>query len=141
MNKIYEQVEKVAAENNEAIRRRESKDVIMRIMTSLQGATRVNLLDVPTRVFKREGEMERQCRRAKKTFKFWLFNDKLLYGEEVTTVVAQTSMYSLNREIDLIECRVSHVTSGEDVERAFQIQSPAKSFKVRYKYIYIRDVT
>lgn len=121
----------VATANNEAIRQRDSKDMIMRIMMSLDSKTRVNLLDVPTRIFIMESEMMRQCRRGKKKFKFWLFNDKILYGEENATVVKQCKVYSLNREILLIACRVSEAV-GEcgDVDRAFLIESPSKSFIV-----------
>jgi hypothetical protein len=55
-------VSEVAAANNEAIRLREQKDQIMRIMMTIEPSTRVNLLDEPTRVFKREAFMDRQCR-------------------------------------------------------------------------------
>ena len=121
----------VATANNEAIRQRESKDMIMQIMMSLDAKTRVNLLDVPTRIFIMESEMMRQCRRGKKKFKFWLFNDKILYGEENATVVQQSKVYSLNREILLIACRVSEaIDQCDDFERAFMVESPSKSFIV-----------
>lgn len=121
----------VAIANNEAIRERESKDMIMRIMMSIDAKTRVNLLDVPARIFIRESEMMRQCRRGKKKFKFWLFSDKILYGEENTTVVQQSKVYSLHREILLIACRVSNVVREcDDIDRAFMLESPSKSFIV-----------
>jgi hypothetical protein len=52
----------VAIANNEAIRQREKKEEIMRIMMAFESRTRINLLDEPTRVFKREAEFQRQCR-------------------------------------------------------------------------------
>ena len=103
----------------------------MRIMMSIDAKTRVNLLDVPARIFIRESEMMRQCRRGKKKFKFWLFSDKILYGEENTTVVQQSKVYSLHREILLIACRVSNVVQEcDDIDRAFMLESPSKSFIV-----------
>jgi hypothetical protein len=63
-------------------------------------------------------------RRQKKQFKFWLFSDKLLYGEAGTLA----NMFTLNREILLTECRISEVTDGEDYDRALRIESPQKSF-------------
>jgi hypothetical protein len=57
-------VSEVAMANNEAIRLRESKDQIMRIMMTIEPSTRINLLDEPTRVFKKEAFMDRQCRQV-----------------------------------------------------------------------------
>ena len=100
------QVSEIASLNNEAIRRREGKDQIMQVMMMLDTKTRINLLDKPGRMLRRQATMNRQTRRTKKPFMFWLFNDRLLYGEETTTVVASHKMYILNRDIDLLESQV-----------------------------------
>ena len=119
-----EKVSEVATHNNEAIRQREKKERILVMMMTIEPKTRVNLLDEPNRTFVREGDLLRQCRRGTKYFRFWLFNDKLLYGE-----ANGFGMWTLNRQIDLTQCRVVEVLAGiENVDTAFQIESPTKSF-------------
>ncbi len=66
-----------------------------------------------------------QFRRGIKPFRFWLFNDKLLYGED-----NGFGLYRLSREILLTQCRVVDANNVENNDRAFQIESPAKSFIV-----------
>jgi hypothetical protein len=62
LNNSLLKVSEVANANNEAIRQREFKDQIMRVMMTIESKSRINLLDEPTRVFKREADMFRQCR-------------------------------------------------------------------------------
>lgn len=99
----------VAQANNDAIVMRAQKDRIMTIMMSLSAATRVNLLDDPSRELLKEAVLQRQCRRGVKEFHFWLFTDKLLYAEQVSGLAGSTSYYSLNRDISLTACRVRPV--------------------------------
>ncbi len=58
LNKVIE----VAVANNEAIKLREMKERIMRVMMSIEASSRVNLLDDPKRAFRREAELNKQCR-------------------------------------------------------------------------------
>lgn len=67
-------------------------------------------------------------RRTPKEFRFWLFTDKLLYGEKTPL-----GAYTLHRDIDLSKC---YVHSCEDTTEAgpykysFVVESPAKSFVI-----------
>ena len=103
----------VAQANNDAIVLRAQKDKIMAIMMSLSSATRVNLLDDPSRELLKEATLQRQCRRGIKEFHFWLFSDRLLYGEQVSAGLAGPAYYSLNRDISLTACRVRPVKPTE----------------------------
>lgn len=124
-------IAEIASENNEAIRARENRQKIMDVMQKIDAKTRINLLDTPTRWFIRSGNLQRQCRRQIKEFMFWLFSDKLLYGEPLGGMGVET--FNLNRVISLMECRVTNdavLPMVELLDRAFTIQSPAKSFVV-----------
>ena len=72
------------------------------------------------------------CRRVVKEFMFWLFSDKLLYGE----VIPGLGTYWLHREIQLVACRVSDGSKSavERPECAITVESPAKSFIMWTKY-------
>lgn len=67
-------------------------------------------------------------RRGLKEFHFWLFSDKLLYGQKLPLVGEN---YMLNREIPLSKCFVKLFDSVYDKNVTFMVQSPAKSFIVR----------
>jgi hypothetical protein len=116
----------VAMQNNEAIRQRENSEKLMEIMMSIQPAKRINLLDNPKRKLLRKGGLLRQCRREVKPFTFWLFTDKLLYGDTDPL----SGMVNLHREINLIQCRMSDARAVENLDRAFTVESPSKSFIV-----------
>jgi hypothetical protein len=70
------------------------REQILQIMTQFDSSSEasLNLMDTPSRVFIREAVMQKLCRRGPKEFKFWLFNDKLLYGEQKAS-----GKYCLNR--------------------------------------------
>jgi len=95
-------VMEIAQANNDAIKARENKQKIMEIMCLLTSASRINLLDEPSRLLLKEGVLMRQCRRSIKEFIFWLFTDKLLYAEK-----SASGFYILHREILLSSCRVN----------------------------------
>jgi hypothetical protein len=65
-------------------------------------------------------------RRGRKEFRFWLFNDKILYGEGTGL-----GTYRPSREILLTQSRVTAATVGG--EPVMRIESPAKSFDVWMK--------
>lgn len=131
-----EMIRGVARCNNEAIgeseESRKNQEKLLDIMMSFTYTSRCNLLDDPSRVLLKEGLLRRQTRRAAKDFYFWLFSDKLLYGE---LVPGSSGLYSLHRDISLMQSRIGPVTpslstSCEEEERAFMVQSPQKSFIV-----------
>ena len=98
----------VGQSNADAIAERDKRYRIMEIMMQLTPSTRVNLLDDPSRELIKEAILQRQCRRGVKEFYFWLFSDKLLYGDRVSSLSSVPS-YSLNRDISLFSCRVRSV--------------------------------
>jgi len=131
-----EMIKGVARCNNVAIgeseETRKNQEKLLDIMMSFTYTSRCNLLDDPSRVLLKEGLLRRQTRRAAKDFYFWLFSDKLLYGE---LVPGSSGLYSLHRDISLMQSRIGPVppslsTSCEEEERAFMVQSPQKSFIV-----------
>jgi hypothetical protein len=71
----------------------------------------------------REGELKKVCRKKNKNFKFWLFNDYLIYGEYVGN-----NSYTFHRYIDLSKCTVAE-HKGE-LKDAFEIFGTEKSFVV-----------
>eukprot|EP01039_Chlorochromonas_danica_P007393 gene7393-8178_t len=117
----------LASYNNEAIRARENKNKIMNVMMQIDPAYRIDLLDDEKRKFLREGPLLKQCRKRYKEFQFWLFSDRLLYGEKTPL-----GTYALNRQINLSKCKLT-LLGENDPERqiAFIIESPAKSFKIK----------
>jgi hypothetical protein len=79
-----------------------------------------------------QGDLVMQCRNFRKTFRFWLFSDKLLYGEETFSAVRE-GMYRVNHEILLSRCNVTTRDDAENDEFALRVQSPAKSFVLYFK--------
>ena len=73
----------------------------------------------------------RQCRNIRKNFRFWLFSDKLLYGEDAFSAVRE-GLYKLNREIHLSECTIASRDFLDENEFAIRVKSPAKSFFVYF---------
>lgn len=88
--------------NNEALRDRENLKKMVEIMMTFDEKSRQNLLDDPSRKFIFDGPLNRQCRRAVKEFHYWLFTDKLLYGEPTGL-----GYYRVHREIPLVELRIA----------------------------------
>jgi len=128
-------VRKVAVENNEAIRRQEEAHKIYEVVlqiSSQRSDTSSNLLDDPNRKFILQGDLVRQCRNFRKTFRFWLFSDKLLYGEEEFSAIRE-GMYRVNHEIPLSRCNITTRNDIENNEFALRVQSPAKSFVLYFK--------
>jgi hypothetical protein len=119
-----------ASENNEAIRERENMEAIMDIMLKIVSDRRVNLLDDPKRRLIRSGTLLRQTRSGSKPFVFWLFSDKLLYGDRAKNLFG-TEKYYLHRDLNVSECFIQE--PAEDTENracAIFIESPNKSFIV-----------
>eukprot|EP00602_Paraphysomonas_sp_CaronLab_P000051 CAMPEP_0185028450 /NCGR_PEP_ID=MMETSP1103-20130426/14168_1 /TAXON_ID=36769 /ORGANISM="Paraphysomonas bandaiensis, Strain Caron Lab Isolate" /LENGTH=652 /DNA_ID=CAMNT_0027562875 /DNA_START=12 /DNA_END=1970 /DNA_ORIENTATION=+ len=127
-----ENVRDVAAKNNEAIRQQEGMDKVYQVMIQLDSRYSVNLLDKPSRMFVRQGDLMKQCRRGRKEFRFWVFSDKLLYGESTGL-----GTYRPSRDILLTQLRVTAV--DENGEFAMRIESPAKSFYVWFTNSSERD--
>jgi len=130
-------MEAIASEANEAIRKAENKAKIMEIMNRMSFQTRVDLADVDGRMFIKEGILHRQCRRVVKPFKFWLFSDLFIYGEQISLssavadAIGTLPTFNINRTINLNACKILSATdSYANYENAFIVQSPQKSFVV-----------
>lgn len=121
-----EGVSQVAMAHNEAIRRRETKDKLMDIMMRFDFRCRVNLLE-GERTIIREGVLGKQCRRGIKDFTFWVFSDEILYGEQQ---IPGVGYYTSSRVISFSQFRVSPAKNINNFEKAFLMESPAKSFIV-----------
>ena len=122
----------VAETNNAALAKseemRENQDKILEVMMSFTWTTRINLLDNPTRRLLLEGPLMRQTRKSVREFQFWLFSDKLLYGEALP---GTDGIFMLHRDIDLTSCRAAIPPPRHtcpDIERAIYIESSQKSF-------------
>lgn len=76
------------------------------------------------RTFIKDGDLKKVCRKKNKTFRFWLFNDYLLYGTALGA-----GNYSFNRALDLKTCSVKAHESAE-LKNAFEIFGAEKSFIV-----------
>lgn len=79
------------------------------------------------RIFIREGNLIKVCRKANCEYRFWLFNDALLYGKFSHT----TRKYKLHRVIELKSiCNIQPYNMRNGLERqySFIINSLEKSF-------------
>ncbi|CAM6002625.1 unnamed protein product [Sphagnum balticum] len=65
--------------------------------------------------------LEQLLKRTVKEFMFWLFSDKLLYGELLTGMTSNSNCYNLNRIIPLHECRI---TDNADTGRIAPVWLP-----------------
>jgi hypothetical protein len=108
---------------------------VIDMMTSLTSSTRINLLDAPNRVLIKEGVLKKQCRKAVKPFYFWLFTDKIVYGEKSGMANSASGRYVFHRMIDLVSSRISKLSAKNhehvaNIDQGFLIECPAKSFIV-----------
>ena len=76
------------------------------------------------RIFIKETDLRKVCRKQNKTFHFWLFNDCLIYG-----YLLDTGKYLFHRKIDLITSTVSAYRSVV-YKCALEISGAEKSFIV-----------
>jgi hypothetical protein len=76
------------------------------------------------RTFLKEGDLKKVCRKKNKVFRFWLFNDVLLYGAALGA-----GKFTFNRSLDLTTCSVK-VHNSAEIKNAFEIFGAEKSFVV-----------
>eukprot|EP00602_Paraphysomonas_sp_CaronLab_P013344 CAMPEP_0185042680 /NCGR_PEP_ID=MMETSP1103-20130426/42490_1 /TAXON_ID=36769 /ORGANISM="Paraphysomonas bandaiensis, Strain Caron Lab Isolate" /LENGTH=1107 /DNA_ID=CAMNT_0027582787 /DNA_START=644 /DNA_END=3967 /DNA_ORIENTATION=- len=77
------------------------------------------------REFIRDGVLTKICRKENKIFKFWLFNDYLVYGTPLPG-----GKYRWNRAMSLLTCTAQKHTSLGSSTHAFEILGAEKSFVV-----------
>ncbi|EEY64176.1 brefeldin A-inhibited guanine nucleotide-exchange protein, putative [Phytophthora infestans T30-4] len=75
--------------------------------------------------FIHEGDLTKKCRSRNQLYRFFLFNDQLLYADK-----SMTGKWSPHNSLRLKLTRISHIGDGVLLKNAFQIQNPIKSFVV-----------
>ncbi|KAH9253568.1 hypothetical protein BASA81_008404 [Batrachochytrium salamandrivorans] len=119
-----------------SVRRRGNMEKLVEIQRSflkiLPLQQRVPQLVSARRWFIKEGDLVKRCRRDDRLFRFWLFNDLLVYGEKMG------GQYRFCRMLELKGASLLDLKSGTeqrqggggvgDARFAFEIRSAAKSF-------------
>ncbi|KAL3674688.1 hypothetical protein V7S43_000628 [Phytophthora oleae] len=75
--------------------------------------------------FIHEGDLTKRCRSRNQLYRFFLFNDQLLYADK-----SMTGRWSPHNSLRLKLTRISNIPDGVMSKHAFQIQNPVKSFVV-----------
>ncbi|OWZ20607.1 Brefeldin A-inhibited guanine nucleotide-exchange protein [Phytophthora megakarya] len=75
--------------------------------------------------FIHEGDLTKKCRSRNQLYRFFLFNDQLLYADK-----SMTGKWNPHNSLRLKLTRISNITDGVILKHAFQIQNPVKSFVV-----------
>ena len=90
------------------------------------GAVYPAMLDLASRhrVFIKEIDLKKVCRKSNKVFHFWLFNDCLIYG-----CLLESGQYLFHRKIDLVTCTIL-VYNSLVYKHALEISGADKSFIV-----------
>ena len=78
--------------------------------TGLLGDAFLDSLASKDRVFLKEGDLVKVCRKANKTFRFWLFSDYAMYGSKYVG----TGKFEFHRSIKLDECVVKKGKEGDN---------------------------
>jgi len=78
------------------------------------------------RTFLREGALHKICRKSPKKYQFLLFNDALMY----CSFIPNSTRLSFHRMLALAFVKINNVEDTPQVQFAFQITSPQKSFTV-----------
>ncbi|GMF38798.1 unnamed protein product [Phytophthora fragariaefolia] len=72
-----------------------------------------------------EGDLTKKCRSRNQLYRFFLFNDQLLYADK-----NMSGKWSPHNSLRLKLTRISNIPDGVISKHAFQIQNPIKSFVV-----------
>jgi hypothetical protein len=90
------------------------------------GAVYPALLDLASRhrIFINEIDLKKVCRKSNKLFRFWLFNDCLIYG-----CLLESGQYMFHRKLNLVTCYVA-VYKSLVYKYALEVASAEKSFVV-----------
>jgi len=138
------EVSNMAMHNNDAISEMEQRLETNASMMKVVNLTRINVFDDPTRHLLM-WSFNLKCSSAGSTLKplqIWLFNDKIIYGRNVT----KKKIFSCTRylEIPLMECNVVSTADDEEDESnttlsSFIIESERESFLVIAKSVQERN--
>ncbi len=112
-------IEEVANVINESLRNYENRAKVLFIHEQFSLAPEIM---APHRLFVKEDDLKKMCRKGPKQYRFVLFNDCIIYG---TPSAINEQLYKLSRLIEIRRVSVSSIS-----EDSFQLSSPAKSFHV-----------
>ena len=148
------EVSSVASYINEKIRQHENRMKMLAVQTALGGSGNVVK---PARTWVYEGDMTKMCRRGPKAFRFYLFNDVLVYASRLlpgrgaatsdperrkrgsglqdrALLPGMGRTHSFHRSLDLATMAVRSgaplPNSKPPMEHVIEIKSPQKSFLV-----------
>lgn len=125
LNIALNKMNTVEQEIIESVKSKENYEKLLEIQSSL-----ITILTEPIieklvtmeRKFLKEGDLMKVCRRKNKLFRFWLFNDYLLYASSLGG-----DKYSFNRALELNKCSIQPYNLNE-LKNAFEIIGEEKSF-------------
>ncbi|KAG3216994.1 hypothetical protein PC129_g12162 [Phytophthora cactorum] len=91
----------------------------------IQRIQRAHLYLKNSTTFIHEGDLTKKCRSRNQLYRFFLFNDQLLYADK-----SMTGKWSPHNSLRLKLTRISNISDGVLLKNAFQIQNPVKAFVV-----------
>lgn len=123
LQKALESIKEVAIQCDAAIEQHKNRTKMLEIQDSFFGE-KVHIIEAG-RVFLREGDMDKVCRKDVQKRKAWLFNNLFLYAKQLPS----SSRYSKHRAFPLSNIRVKDLPDdGKIYKNAIQIASEKKSF-------------
>lgn len=128
-------IKEVADEHNQAIITQENKKGIMEVMMSIDARSRINLLDNPSRKLIKGGTLRQLTKSGMKDYMFWLFSDKLIYAEPISTL-GMSASFTLKQVFSLAHCRVMDAYGHPHVQNtqmALIFHSTISSFVLYFK--------
>ncbi len=120
----------VSREVEDVVRARKNFEKLLDIQSSLVSASMfgnepiIESLASTSRTYIKEGDLKKVCRKANKTFRFWLFNDYIIYGSSMGGAT-----FTFHRAIELRKCSVG-IHNSATLKHAFEIFGSEKSFIV-----------
>ena len=117
-------------EIDELIRLKKNFEELLEIQSSLVSLKMIGTEPILQKLASMErtiimvGDLKKVCRKKNKTFRFWLFNDYIIYGAALGG-----GKYSFNRALELNKCSVG-LHTATSLKNAFEIFGAEKSFIV-----------
>ena len=133
----YTRISDAANDMNNAIKVQDNKRILIEIMMSIDIKTRINLLDNTNRILIKQGILKKRVYKATdKDIIVWLFSDKLIYGDILSST---NNMYSISKDLILTNCNFRDATGSLDA--SFVLESTAETFVLFAKYVRIEIYT
>ena len=107
------------------VEKQQSEETLASVLARINLHRSSKLLE-NTRNFIREADMAKKCRSRYRTYRFFLFNDQLLYADR-----SMSGKWNVHNALRLRLTRISNISDGLLHKNAFQILNPVKSFVVQ----------